>query len=107
MSKPWFVKVNIHGHFQDQPLPNGKSLGIGVVIRNSRGLITRIYAGSLRIQERPKNELYAMFEGLIRAYLDENDFVELETDNVGSHWEWSNSTLVVVSKHRYVVQQIN
>ncbi|KAK1404364.1 hypothetical protein POM88_003969 [Heracleum sosnowskyi] len=62
--------------------------GIGVVINDSRGFIRRLYAGTLRIQERRNNELYAMLEGLIRAYLDEYDFVELETDNVGAYWEW-------------------
>ncbi|KAK1385718.1 hypothetical protein POM88_023453 [Heracleum sosnowskyi] len=94
-------------NFQDQPFANGNRSGIRVVIRKSRGIIRRLYAGSLRITERRNNELYAMLEGLIRAYLDEFDFVELETNNVGAYMEWNNSSLGALPEHRYVIQQIN
>lgn len=82
------VKVNVSSFFSQVPLPNGNRSGIGVVIRNHRGKILCLYAGSLGIEERRINELYAMLEGLISAYLDEHDVVELETDNVAAEWEW-------------------
>ncbi|KAK1385466.1 hypothetical protein POM88_023201 [Heracleum sosnowskyi] len=107
MPRRGFVKVNVHGHFQDQPFANGNRSGIRVVIRNSRGIIRRLYVGSLRITESLNNELYAMLESLNRAYLDEFDFVELETDNVGAYMEWNNSSLGALPEHRYVFQQIN
>ncbi|KAK1404377.1 hypothetical protein POM88_003982 [Heracleum sosnowskyi] len=73
--------------------------GIGVVIRDIRGFITRLCAESLRLQQRRNNEL---------AYLDEYDYVELETDNFGTYMECRNSsTHGALSEHRYVIQQIN
>lgn len=82
--------------------------GIGVVIRNHRGGLLRIYSGSLGIEERRTNELYAMLQGLIRAYRDEYDIIELETDNVGAFWEWSDSmTNGVPPEHEFVTRQLN
>lgn len=72
------VKVNVHGFFSDVPLENGNRSGIGVVIRNHRGRLLRLYGGTLGIEERRTNELYAMLQGLIRVYLDEYDVIELE-----------------------------
>lgn len=69
------VKVNVHGFFSEEPLPNGNMSGIGVIIRNHRGRVLTTYAGSLHIEDRRINELYAMLQGLIRAYLDNIDFV--------------------------------
>lgn len=67
-----------------------------------------MYGGSLRIVERRINELYAMLQGLVRAYLDEYDIIELETDNVAAYWEWSNSLLNgVPPEHEFVVSQLN
>lgn len=50
-----------------------------------------MYGGSLCIEKRRINELYVMLQGLIRAYLDEHDIIELETDNIGAYWEWTDS----------------
>lgn len=102
------VKVNVHGFFSDVPLANGNRSGIGVVIRNHRGRILVLYGGTLGIEERRTNELYAMLQGLIRAYLNEYDVIELETDNVGAFWEWSDSMINgVPQEHEFVVRQLN
>ncbi|KAK1373115.1 hypothetical protein POM88_029308 [Heracleum sosnowskyi] len=94
--------------FHEKPFPNGNRSGIGVVIRDHRGRIVILYAGSLRWEDMRLNELYAMFFGLIRAYLDICNVVELETDNVAAEWEWNTSmTHGVVHEHAYVVQQLN
>lgn len=85
------VKLNIHGFFSEDALPNRNHSGIGVIIRNYKGKIVRMYYGSLGIGDQRINELYAMHQGLARAYLDEREVVELETDNVGAYWEWTNS----------------
>lgn len=46
--------------------------------------------------------------GLIKAYLDDHDALELETDNVAGKWKWPNSlTRGVVPEHDYMVQQLN
>lgn len=102
------VKVNVHGFFSEAPLANDNRSGIGVVIRNHRGRLLRIYGGSLGIEERRTNEIYAMLQGLIRAYLDEYDIIELETDNVGAFWEWSDSMINgVPPEHEFVTRKLN
>ncbi|KAK1397283.1 hypothetical protein POM88_007146 [Heracleum sosnowskyi] len=107
MPKLGHVKVNVHGHFQDIPFPNGNRSGICVVIRDSRGMIKGLFVCFLRIQEQHNNELYALLEGHITPYIQEYDFVNLESDNVGAIWEWDNSSLAAVPEHRYVIQQLN
>ncbi|KAK1377414.1 hypothetical protein POM88_024158 [Heracleum sosnowskyi] len=87
------VKVYVHGYFSEEPFPNGNRSGIGVVIRDHRRRLLRLFAGSLGIENGRVNEHYAMFEGLIRAYLDKKDIVELETDNTEVYWEWTNSMI--------------
>ena len=64
------VKINVHGCFFAEALPNGNVSGIGVVIRNSRGKILRMLSGSLAIQNRCVNEYHAMLEGCKRAYVE-------------------------------------
>lgn len=67
------IKINVHGYFSEEPLLDENRSGIRVVIRYRRGRLLRIYGGSLGIEERRTNELYAMLQRLIRAYLDEHD----------------------------------
>ncbi|KAK1370430.1 hypothetical protein POM88_036522 [Heracleum sosnowskyi] len=53
------------------------------------------------------SEMMAGF-GLIRAYWDDHDILELETDNVAAEWEWTNSMIHgVPHEHAYVVKQLN
>lgn len=63
-----YIKVNVHGIFFEEPLPNGNRSGIGILFRDDRGTIVRMYAGSLGIQERRLNEFYAMLYALMKAF---------------------------------------
>ncbi|KAK1398519.1 hypothetical protein POM88_008382 [Heracleum sosnowskyi] len=81
------VKINVHGFFSENQLENGNRSGIGVVVRNNRGTILRMLGGSLGIDERGNNELYAFLEGLKRAYVEDYPEVILETDHVNTYWE--------------------
>lgn len=102
------VKVNVHGFFSEDPLPNGSRSGIRVVIRNHRGKILRLLGSSLGIEEERTNELYAMLQGLIRVHLDQHDYLELETDNVGAFWECDNLLLNGVPvEHEFVTRKLN
>lgn len=48
-----------------------------------------------------------MLHGLIRAYLDEKDVVQLEADNVGAFWRWADSLVNEVSaEHEFVTHQL-
>lgn len=82
------IKINVHGCFYVEPLPNGNRSGIGYVIRNYRGRVLRMVAVSLGINEERINEFYSMIMGLKRAYLEEYDDLILETDNAGAYWKW-------------------
>ncbi|KAK1397861.1 hypothetical protein POM88_007724 [Heracleum sosnowskyi] len=102
------VKINVHGFFSEIQLANGNRSGIGVVVINSRGTILRMLSGSLGINERGNNELYAYLEGLKRAYAEDYPAVILETDHVQSYWEWKNSTIEGgIPEHAYVLKQLN
>lgn len=49
-----------------------------------------------------------MLQGLVRAYLDKYNAIELETDNVGAFWEWSDSMINgVPGDHEFYVRQLN
>ncbi|KAK1392806.1 hypothetical protein POM88_011862 [Heracleum sosnowskyi] len=71
MPRRGVVKINVHGFFSENRLENGNRSGIGVVVRNNRGTILRMLGGSLCIDERGNNELYAFLEGLKRAYIED------------------------------------
>lgn len=102
------VKINVHGCFFEVPLPNGNRTGIGLVVRNSKGKILRMIAGSLEFINRRLNEYQALLEGCKCAYLELwEDFI-LECDHLDSFWEWKNSTLEGVHPdHAHLVQQLN
>lgn len=107
MPRDGFVKINVHACFFEEPLPNGNRSGIGYVFRDDHGRIVRMVAGTLGIQERKINELYAMLMGLRRAYLESITQMVLETDNAGAYWEWRFSDGDVIPEHRYVVNPLN
>ncbi|XP_074377072.1 uncharacterized protein LOC141718593 [Apium graveolens] len=66
-------------------------LGIGLVIRNFRGMIVRMVAGTLGIRARRQNELYTFLEGMKRAFLEDRFDVILESDHENAYWEWRNA----------------
>ncbi|KAK1375501.1 hypothetical protein POM88_031694 [Heracleum sosnowskyi] len=88
LSKEYFIKINVHSFYLDDPLPNGNRSGIGIVFRNDRGTLVRMIASSLRIQGRRLNELYAMQYALRRAFFENYNMLELETDHGEAYWEW-------------------
>lgn len=102
------VKINVHGCFFENPLPNGNRSGIGLVVRNGKGKILRMIAGSLEFVNRRLNEYQALLEGCKCAYLEDWKYFVLESDHLDSFWEWKNSTLEGVHpEHAQAVQQLN
>lgn len=53
MKKAWlypekgFVKVNVHAFTLAQYLPNGNDSGMNIVFRDSRGIILKMYCGTI------------------------------------------------------------
>ncbi|KAK1386586.1 hypothetical protein POM88_014764 [Heracleum sosnowskyi] len=37
-----FIKINVHGYYSEEPLPNGNHTGIGIVFRDDRGPIVQL-----------------------------------------------------------------
>ncbi|KAK1391581.1 hypothetical protein POM88_010637 [Heracleum sosnowskyi] len=91
LPKEYFIKINVHSFYLDEPLPNGNRSGIGIVFRDDRGTMVRMIADSLRIQRRRLNELYAMQYALRRAFFENYNLLELETDHGEAYWEWMRS----------------
>ncbi|KAK1354849.1 hypothetical protein POM88_048105 [Heracleum sosnowskyi] len=64
--------------------------------------------GSLCIEERGNNELYAFMERLKRAYIEDYPEVILETDHVNTYWEWKHSTIEGGTlDNAYILRQLN
>lgn len=74
------IKCNVHSFFTEEPLENGNQSGIGVVFRNSEGMIIWVVAGSLCHEDRLKNEYNALFEGVKEAYYKDYKNIILKTD---------------------------
>ncbi|KAK1378627.1 hypothetical protein POM88_025371 [Heracleum sosnowskyi] len=67
-----------------------------------------MYAGTLGIQERRLNEFYAMLYGLRKAFFENFNILELESDHAGAYWGWRFEPLKgVILEHQYAVRQIN
>lgn len=108
MPRRVMVKINVHGCFLNEPLPNGNISGIGAVIRNSRGRILRMLSGSLEIQNQRQNEFQALLEGCKIAYTENWEQFYLESDHFEAFWEWRNSILEGAHPdHADWVQQLN
>ena len=108
MPRRGMVKINVHGCFLNEPLPNGNISGIGAVIRNSRGRTFRMLSGSLEIQNQRLNEFQALLEGCKRAYAEDWQQFYLESDHFEAFWEWRNSLLEGAHPdHADLVQQLN
>lgn len=77
-----FVKVNVHGHSRRNMLPNGNTTGIGVVIRDHRGTILKMYSGTIRNLTPRASELWSFIIGLRGAFFENEHLIILETDNM-------------------------
>ncbi|KAL1826350.1 hypothetical protein ACET3Z_004762 [Daucus carota] len=108
MPRRGMVKINVHGCFFVDPLPNGIISGIGVVVRNSRGRNVRMLSGSLGIANRRINEFRVMLEGCKSVFTEHRQHSVLESDHLDSFWDWRNSTLEGVHPdYAFFVQQLN
>lgn len=108
MPNKGLMKCNVHAFFSEDPFPNGNRSGIGVVFRNSKGMITWMVAGSLGYENRRNNEYNAFFEGLKEAYFKKYSKLILETDHVDAFWDWQNSTVLGgPAEHEFVLWQLN
>lgn len=104
LPKDDFIKINVHSFFSADPLPNGNTTDIGIVFRDDKGTIVRMYAGTLKIQEARLNEFHAMIYGLRKALFLGDHLVELETDHAAAYWEWRLAPFDgVVPEHQYAV----
>lgn len=52
-----FIKINVHAFTLDHALPNGNDSGMGIVLRDDRGVIIRMYSGTIRNLTPRANEL--------------------------------------------------
>ena len=102
-----FVKVNVHAFTLDNRLPNGNDSGIGIVIRDRKGTIIRMYSGTIRNLTRRANELWALLVSLKGAFLENEECVELESDNWEAIKEWDEYKWFHDPNHANVIQQLN
>lgn len=116
MVKSWvgplkgFAKVNVHAFTLDHPMPNGNDSGIGIVVRDRKGTIIKMYSGTIRDLTKRGNELWVMLIGLKGAFLEDEHMVELEeleSDNKEAVKEWEEWKWYSDPNHENVIQQLN
>ena len=91
----------------DNRLPNGNDSGIGIVIRDRKGTIIRMYSGTIRNLTRRANEFWALLVGLKGAFLENEECVELEFDNWEAIKEWDKYKWFHDPNHANMIQQLN
>lgn len=102
------IKCNVHSFFTEEPLENGNQSGIGVVFRNSEGMIIWVVAGSQGHVDRLMNEYSAFFEGFKEAYYKDYKNIILEIDHVDVYWNWYNSSVLGgPPEYANIMQQLN
>lgn len=102
------IKCNVRSFFSPEPLPNGNHTGIGVVFRNSLGIIVHMTAGSLCFEDQRENQFNAFMEGMKEVFYKDYTKVILETYEVDPYWEWYNSTVVGgAPRDEFILQQLN
>ncbi|KAK1366051.1 hypothetical protein POM88_041612 [Heracleum sosnowskyi] len=79
-----------------------------MVLSDNASLVEEIEKFSMDSQDRRLNELYAMLYALRRAFFENYNLLELETDHGGAYWEWKLSNRDGVRlEHQYIVRQLN
>ena len=81
------IKCNVHTIFRKMAFQNGNRSSIGLIFRNSRGLILHMMVGSLEFGYRKGNEFRAFLEGLKEAYYKDYANIILETHLIDTLWE--------------------
>lgn len=101
-----FVKVNVHGHSRRNKLPNGNNSGIGVVIRDHRGTILKMYSGTICNRTPRASELWSLVIGLKGAFFGNEHLVILETDYIEAVKEWDDWRWYLDPNHAGLIQQL-
>lgn len=76
------LKVNVHAATFHQPMPNGNTTGIGVVLRTSDGNLVNCIAGTIHGLTSLGAQLWSVQVGLRRAFVEGAESVIIETDNM-------------------------
>lgn len=75
-----FIKINVHAFTLNHQFPNGNDSWMGIVLRDHKGAIIRMYLGTIRNLTPSANEMWPMLIGLQGAFFEQENRVELETD---------------------------
>lgn len=100
------LKINVHGESFPTPLPNGKTNGIGVVLRTSAGNLVNYIACTIPNLTTMANQLWAILVGLRRTYIEQAKYIILETDNLEAFGSVQFAHLNQHPEHADLIQQI-
>ena len=89
--------MNVHAFTLDNRLLNGNDSGIGIVIRDRK----------VRNLTRRANKLWALLVGLKGAFLENEECVELESNNWEAIKGWDEYKWFHNPNHANVIQQLN
>lgn len=67
--------------YYSENLPNGNNSGLGIVMRDHKGSIVLMVSGTIRGVTERANELWTMLIGLRCAFYENENKMQIETDN--------------------------
>lgn len=100
------TKVNCHGVTLDVATPNGNITGLAAILRRSNGNLISSIVGSVRRLSPLGNQLWAIFCGMRRAFLDTTRQVVVETDNLEAFGAIKFPNAAATPEIASIVQQI-
>lgn len=101
-----FTKINTHDVSFRERLENGNDSGLGVVLRDHRGAILKMYSGSIRDITKIGNELWSFVIGLRGALFEDENLIILETDNAEGVDEWEDWKWFLDPNHAGLIRQL-
>lgn len=104
--KQGFIKINFHALTLDHLLPNRNDSGIGIVIRDDKEKLLKIVSGCIRNLTVRGCELWEMFAGLKSGFYENENNIELESDNDEAVREWLGWNWYIDDKHETLIQQL-
>lgn len=101
-----YINVNTHVVSFRNRLPNGNDSGLGVVLRDHRGAILKMYSGAIRDMTKIGNELWSFVIGLKGAFFEDENLIILEIDNATGVKEWEDWKWFLDPNHAGLIQQL-
>lgn len=81
--------MNVDAFTFGHQLPNGNNLGMGIVIRDHRGTIIKMYSKKIRNLTPRAFELWSILNGIRGSFSEKANMIEFESDSPDALKIWN------------------